>query len=105
MGLASLYAGQDYLLGGNEWSAEGVLTGCVKSVAYLHKEIIRTHKQPAGHACLPANVFTDDFSRASGEAFLGTQWYLFNTWYLLLCSRLRRGDFRYTTIHVQHKSL
>mgnify|MGYP000515058162 CR=1 FL=1 len=36
--------------------------------------------------------------RASGEAIVGTQRYFSNNLLFSCCSRLRRGDFRYTTI-------
>ena len=41
------------------------------------------------------------FFRASGEAIFSTQRYFFNVFYVDFCSRLRRGDFLYTTMLFQ----
>ena len=43
-------------------------------------------------------VFILDFARASGETVSGTQRYILKDFLIKIYSRLRRGDFRYTTI-------
>ena len=70
---------------------------------------LRTASHPTGSSTVPVrrfqvhnntfqSIFFLKFVCASDEAVLGTRRYLSKHFLIKICSRLRRGDFRYTTI-------